>query len=76
MTRTKISFKGLLALLVSLSMLWVMCLSCVSLAAETGKTFKQTMEITQTILTKKRGWYGLLWFSDAEFLYLSSIPKQ
>lgn len=52
MTKTKTIRKSLMALFVSLSILWAMCLSCVSLAAETGKTFQQTMEITQTILTK------------------------
>lgn len=52
MTRTKSSFKGFLALLVSLSVVWAMCLSFVSIAAEAGKKFEQTMEITQTILTK------------------------
>ena len=52
MTRTKNIRKGLIALMISLSVVWAMMLSCVSMAAENSKTFQQTMEITQTILTK------------------------
>lgn len=52
MTRMKRPFKVILSMLVSLSMIWMMMVACVSIAAEAGQTFQQTIEITQTIFTK------------------------